>query len=208
MRAAAKSQLTQIRGELQGLKSQRSFVRRRIRDEMRAQLMNLNADVDRLRGHVQETVRSLKNSTGTLAAERRQQTAAFRASLGEQIAQRRQDTQRLLTQFGDARAEQAARTRARLSDGLSELRTITADVLSAHRAERARLSASWAEIKRRRELRATPPIPLTLTDPAQDAAIAQTFLSSNPPSPTEMSGAREATAQPPNRAAAKRDGHG
>ncbi len=178
LRAAAKSQLSHARTELQDLKNQRSFVRRRIRDEMRAQLLNLNADVDRLRDQVRKTVSALKDTTGDLAVERQQRTAAFRASLSQQIAQRRNDTQRLLTEFGDLRAERAAKTRTKLSSGLSELRAATASALATHRAERARLSAGWAAIRQRQAVRSSAPLPLTLSDPRQDLRVAQTLLSS------------------------------
>lgn len=197
LRSKAKSRLSHVRNEIEGLRNQRSFLRRRIRDEMRAQLLNLNADVEQLRRRVRETVQSLKSDTGDLAEARRREMAAFRAKLDEQIATRRRDTQRLLAEFGDLRANRSARKRAQLSEELNALRAATASVLSAHRNERARLSANWAAVKRRRSLRAAARLPVTVTDPAlADGSVQQLLRTDAPQSSAEAPEALEKTPSP------------
>lgn len=178
LRQSTRSWLSGIRGELQGLGGERRFTRVRIRSEMRAQLLNLNADVERLRQQVRQTLAQLKSEAAEIAAADRQRVADLRASIGSEASNRRQQTQALLNQFAQARAETAGALRQQLSGYSQGLRQATTRTLSAYRAERARLNAAWHGAKSRRVDAPAPPV--TLIDPTESLPPALTVPAGKP----------------------------
>ena len=174
LRGTTQSLLSTIRGGLKGLEDQRRFTRLRLRNEMRAQLMNLNADVERLRQQVRNTLKALKDQSVTASAAGRQRVAELRAEIGQEAEQRRQKTRGLLDQFYQARAETMGQVRQQLSGYRDGLRQTTAETLNAFRAERARLNAAWQKTRARRAEASAPPV--TLVDPKQSLPSALTTL--------------------------------
>ncbi len=173
-RSATRSTISEARGQLQALEDQRRFRRQRIRDEMRAQLLNLNADVERLRRQVRTSLSALKDDAAKLAAAGRQRIAELRAEVDRETAQRRQDTRRLLQELHRARAANVSRTQERLGAYCEALRQSTASRLSAYRAERARLQVAWKARRSRRP--AAPPPPITMVDLQQGSPAALASL--------------------------------
>ena len=172
IRESTRSRLSDIRDELRGIEDQRRFTRLRIRHEMRAQLRNLHADVERLKRQVQTTLDALKGQSATLAATVRQRVAELRADAGVEAMQRREDTRNLLNGFSQARAEKLRQMRRKLNGYCDGLRQTTAKTLGAYRAERALLHAAWQGSRSRRAGNAPPPV--TLIDPRTSAPDALT----------------------------------
>ena len=173
-RDAARSTISKARGHLQALEDQRRFRRQRIRDEMRAQLLNLNADVERLRRQVRSSLATLKDDATKLAAAGRRRIAALRAEVDRETAQRRHDTRQLLQEFHQARTANGSRTQERLEGYCEALRQRTAHRLSAYRAERARLRAALNA--RRHEKSEAPPPPIAMVDLQQGSPAALASL--------------------------------
>lgn len=181
LRQSTQSWLSGIRGELQGLGGGRRFTRLRIRSEMRAQLLNLNADVERLRQQVRQTLARLRREAAEIAAADQQRVADLRATIGEEAGRRRQQTQALLSQFAQARAETAGHMRQQLSGYRDGLRQATSQALTAHRAERARQTAAWHSTRARRVEPSAPPV--TLVDPRESLPPALAALAGKPAAP-------------------------
>ena len=172
-RSTTRSTISNARGQLQALEDQRRFRRQRIRDEMRAQLLNLNADVEQLRRQVRKSLAALKEDAARLAAAGRQRVAELRAEVGQETTQRRQDTRRLLQGLQRARAANVSRTQERLDGYREALRQSTANTLSAYRAERVRHRVAWQARRRRRH---EPALPVTMVDPQQGPPAALASL--------------------------------
>ena len=172
-RSTTRSTISNARGHLQALEDQRRFRRQRIRDEMRAQLLNLNADVEQLRRRVRKSLADLKNDAARLTAAGRQRVAELRAEVGHETTQRRQDTRRLLQELQRARAANVSRTQERLEGYCEALRQSTANTLSAYRAERARHRVAW---QARRKRRSEAALPVTMVDVQQGPPAALASL--------------------------------
>ena len=147
LRADDKSRRSVIRGELDDLRHRRHFVRRRLRDEMRAQLLGLNADMERLRDEVREHRTERRRDGANLADDHRERRVEVRARLIAQSSRRRACAQSLLEGFSEAGLERTRRIRRQLANTRAQLRRVTADTLGALRAERMRRRAAWAALR-------------------------------------------------------------
>lgn len=181
LRAQSRAQMAGIRRDLKDVYGKRRFVRLRIRDEMRAQLMNLNEDVERLRAQVRHTLESLKAQTADLATERRQRLAETYSGIAEETARRRSETRRMLDHFSQARLDRLQHMSVRLGAYRASLRDSTAAVLDAYRAERARQRATWRALRGRRTARTVPPAPITMADPLEAPVETLAPLAGNVP---------------------------
>ena len=151
LRAGGESRRSVVHGELEDLRHRRHFVRRRIREEMRAQLLSLNADRERLRGEVRKRLTELRRDGAGLAADHRERRAEVRAGLAAQSSRRHACARGLLEGFSKAGGERTKRIRRQLAEARAELRRVTADTLGALRAERIRRRAAWEAARERRD---------------------------------------------------------
>ena len=151
LRAGGESRRSVVHGELEDLRHRRHFVRRRIREEMRAQLLSLNADMARLRDEVRKRLTELRRNGTGLADDHRERRAEVRAGLAAQSSRRRACARGLLEGFSEAGVERTIRIRRQLAYARAELRRVTADTLGALRAERLRRRAAWEASRERRD---------------------------------------------------------
>ena len=150
LRADGEARRSVIHGDLEDLRHRRHFIRRRIREEMRAQLLSLNADMERLHGEVRTRLTELRRNGVGLAADHRGRRAEVCAGLAAQSRRRRACARGLLEGFSKAGVERTKRIRRQLADARAELRRVTADTLGALRAERIRRRAAWEASRERR----------------------------------------------------------